>query len=41
MQNRLCEDGPRTDVRKVVSELRDQLDDFDRAWTRFEKVPHM
>ncbi len=36
---RLCEDGMHADVRKILSELRGTLEDFDRCWTAFEKVP--
>ncbi len=36
--NRICEENPHADVKRIIAELRGNLETFDQRWTKFEQV---
>eukprot|EP01022_Parablepharisma_sp_SALTPOND_P015721 TRINITY_DN224_c0_g4_i2.p1 TRINITY_DN224_c0_g4~~TRINITY_DN224_c0_g4_i2.p1 ORF type:complete len:440 (-),score=41.77 TRINITY_DN224_c0_g4_i2:259-1578(-) len=36
--NRICEESPHADVKRIIAELRANLEAFDQRWTKFEQV---
>lgn len=36
--NRIVEENPLADVKRIISELRSNLENFDQRWTKFEQV---